>query len=123
MAFSEFVDRHESALLSFAAAFLRDETLAQDIVQEAFLRAARDPHRLLKNQDNHASGRNWLLKVVRDLSVDSLRKKPANAARWTPKPSSPTTPARALTPRWKPTNNSSKPAPRSTASAPGCASC
>lgn len=75
MAFSEFVDRHESALLSFAAAFLRDETLAQDIVQEAFLRAARDPHRLLKNQDNHASGRNWLLKVVRDLSVDSLRKK------------------------------------------------
>ena len=75
MAFGEFVDRHESALLSFAAAFLRDETLAQDIVQEAFLRAARDPHRLLKNEDNHASGRNWLLKVVRDLSIDSLRKK------------------------------------------------
>ena len=75
MAFGEFVDRHESALLSFAAAFLRDETLAQDIVQEAFLRAARDPQRLLKNEDNHASGRNWLLKVVRDLSIDSLRKK------------------------------------------------
>ncbi|HLX62900.1 MAG TPA: sigma-70 family RNA polymerase sigma factor [Planctomycetota bacterium] len=75
MAFSEFVGRHESALLSFASAFLRDETLAQDVVQEAFLRAARDPHRLLKVQDNAASGRNWLLKVVRDLSIDSLRKK------------------------------------------------
>src|SRR5882762_12043803 len=75
LAFGEFVGRHESALLSFASAFLRDESLAQDVVQEAFLRAARDPHRLLKTQDNQASGRNWLLKVVRDLSIDSLRKK------------------------------------------------
>ncbi len=75
MAFSEFVDRHESALLSFAGAFLRDETLAQDVVQEAFLRAARDPQRLLKNPESHTSGRNWLLKVVRDLSIDSLRKR------------------------------------------------
>src|ERR1043165_314432 len=75
LAFGEFVGRHERALLSFASAYLRDETLAQDVVQEAFLRAARDPHRLLKSQDNQSSGRNWLLKVVRDLSVDSLRKK------------------------------------------------
>ena len=75
MAFGEFVDRHESALLSFASAFLRDETQAQDVVQEAFLRAARDPQRLLKNPNDHSSGRNWLLKVVRDLSIDSLRKK------------------------------------------------
>lgn len=75
LAFGEFVGRHESALLSFASAYLRDETLAQDVVQEAFLRAARDPHRLLKHQDNQTSGRNWLLKVVRDLSIDSLRKK------------------------------------------------
>ncbi|MEI6234944.1 MAG: sigma-70 family RNA polymerase sigma factor [Planctomycetota bacterium] len=75
MAFGEFVERHESALLSFASAFLRDETQAQDVVQEAFLRAARDPHRLLKNPNDHSSGRNWLLKVVRDLSIDSLRKK------------------------------------------------
>ena len=75
MAFSEFVDRHESALLSFASAFLRDEQQAQDVVQEAFMRAARDPQRLLTTQHDHSSGRNWLLKVVRDLSIDSLRKK------------------------------------------------
>jgi RNA polymerase sigma-70 factor (ECF subfamily) len=85
MAFSDVVDRHERALLSFAAAFLRDEAAAQDVVQEAFLRAARDPQRLLSLDDPPGSGgtggpggsgvRNWLLKVVRDLSVDSLRRK------------------------------------------------
>ena len=76
-AFGEFVGRHESALLSFAAAFLRDESLAQDVVQETFMRAARDPQRLLKHHQASASscGRNWLLKVARDISIDNLRKK------------------------------------------------
>ena len=74
-AFGVFVDRHQSALLSFASAFLRDDTLAQDIVQETFLRAARDPQRILKCNAGGSAERNWLLKVVRDLSVDSLRRK------------------------------------------------
>jgi RNA polymerase sigma factor (sigma-70 family) len=74
-AFGAFVVRHENALLSFAAAFLRDEASAQDVVQEAFLRAARNPHRLLEVPEQPAGGRNWLLKVVRDLSVDCLRKR------------------------------------------------
>lgn len=75
LAFGVFVDRHEGAMLSFAAALLRDEALAQDVVQEAFLRAARDPHRLLKRNESSGGERNWMLKVVRDLSVDSLRRK------------------------------------------------
>ena len=74
-AFGVFVDRHQSSLLSFASAFLRDDTLAQDIVQEAFLRAASDPHRMLKSHSGGPSERNWLLKVVRDLSVDTLRRR------------------------------------------------
>lgn len=74
-AFGAFVQRHEGALLSFAAAFLRDDTTAQDVVQDAFLKAARDPHRMLKCRADGASERNWLLKVVRDLSIDSLRRK------------------------------------------------
>lgn len=74
-AFGVFVDRHQSALLSFASAFLRDDTLAQDIVQEAFLRAASDPQRILKCEAGGPSERNWLLKVVRDLSVDSIRRR------------------------------------------------
>ena len=74
-AFGAFVSRHEGALLSFAAAFLRDDTLAQDVVQETFLRAAREPHRVLKWHADGASERNWLLKVTRDLSVDNLRRR------------------------------------------------
>lgn len=72
-AFTAFVSRHESALLSFAAAFLRDETTAQDVVQDTFLRVARDPKRLLESKN--LCERNWLLKVVRDLSVDILRRR------------------------------------------------
>jgi RNA polymerase sigma-70 factor (ECF subfamily) len=74
-AFGAFVERHEGALLSFAAAFLRDDTAAQDVVQEAFLKAARDPQRVLRCQADGVGERNWLLKVVRDLSVDSLRRR------------------------------------------------
>jgi RNA polymerase sigma factor (sigma-70 family) len=74
-AFDAFVDRHQSALLSFTAAFLRDETSAQDVVQETFMRAARFPQRLLHACSNGASERNWLLKVARDLSIDNLRRK------------------------------------------------
>ncbi|HEY3324639.1 MAG TPA: sigma-70 family RNA polymerase sigma factor [Planctomycetota bacterium] len=80
-AFAAFVDRHESSLLSFASAFLRDDTLAQDVVQEAFLRAARYPQRLLVGSASLSAGteagatRNWMLKVVRDLSIDNLRRK------------------------------------------------
>jgi len=74
-AFDAFVGRHEASLLSFAAAFLRDEATAQDVVQETFLRAARNPQRVLKHAEQVSGGRNWLLKVVRDLSVDRLRRR------------------------------------------------
>ena len=74
-AFGTFMERHESALISFAAAFLRDDGLAQNVVQEAFFKAARDPKRLLRRGEAGASERNWLLKVVRDLSVDVLRRR------------------------------------------------
>jgi RNA polymerase sigma-70 factor (ECF subfamily) len=70
-----FITRHEAALLSFATAFLRNDTLAQDIVQETFLRVARNPQRMLQIQGGDANERNWLLKVVRDLSIDSLRRR------------------------------------------------
>ena len=72
-AFEAFVSRHEGPLLAFAAAVLRDDSGAQDVVQEVFLRVARAPQRLLSGT---VSGeRNWLLKVARDLSVDCLRRR------------------------------------------------
>ena len=74
-AFDVFVDRHENALLSFAASFLRDEGQAQDVVQETFFRVARYPKRILSATGAGAVERNWLLKVVRDLSIDNLRRR------------------------------------------------
>jgi RNA polymerase sigma-70 factor (ECF subfamily) len=85
-AFGLFVERHQCALISFAAAFLRDDSGAQDVVQETFLRVAQYPQRILQDdgrvssngnghEDTSTHERNWLLKVARDLSIDNLRKK------------------------------------------------
>ena len=82
-AFGVFVERHQGALLSFAAAFLRDDTMAQDVVQEAFLRVARHPQRLI-DAEKAGTERNWMMKVVRDLSVDSIRRQ-ASERRFTEK--------------------------------------
>jgi RNA polymerase sigma-70 factor (ECF subfamily) len=66
-----FLARYQESLVRFVANYLRDDTAAQDIVQETFLRVARQPTRLLDVTSCH----NWLLSVARNLSVDHLRKK------------------------------------------------
>ena len=65
-----FLGRYEGPLLRFVANFLRDESAAQDIVQETFLRVAKKPSKLLDVSSCH----NWLLKIARNLSIDHLRR-------------------------------------------------
>ena len=65
-----FLCRYERLLIRFVANFLRDETAAQDIVQETFLRVAKKPARLLGVNSCH----NWLLRIARNLSIDHLRR-------------------------------------------------
>ena len=65
-----FLCRYERLLIRFVANFLRDETAAQDIVQETFLRVAKKPSRLLGVNSCH----NWLLRIARTLSIDHLRR-------------------------------------------------
>ena len=65
-----FLGRYEGPLLRFVANFLRDESAAQDIVQETFLRVAKKPSKLLDVNSCH----NWLLKIARNLSIDHLRR-------------------------------------------------
>ena len=67
---SIFLCRYERLLIRFVANFLRDETAAQDIVQETFLRVAKKPARLLGVNSCH----NWLLRIARNLSIDHLRR-------------------------------------------------
>ena len=65
-----FLGRYEGPLMRFVANFLRDESAAQDIVQETFLRVAKKPSKLLDVNSCH----NWLLRIARNLSIDHLRR-------------------------------------------------
>ncbi len=65
-----FVRRYQQSLVRFAAKLLGDPEAAQDVVQETFLRVARHPRRLLKVDSCH----NWLLRVVRNVGVDHIRR-------------------------------------------------
>lgn len=62
--------RHEPELLRFALRLTRDPGLAEDVVQEALLRAWRDPN--LTNREENVS-RAWLFTVTRHLIVDRWR--------------------------------------------------
>jgi RNA polymerase sigma-70 factor (ECF subfamily) len=64
-----FVGRYQDSLVRFVAGFLKDDGAAQDVVQETFLRVARQPAKLTGVDSPH----NWLLRVARNLSVDYLR--------------------------------------------------
>lgn len=65
-----FLKRYETSLIRFVSNFLGDEGIAQDIVQETFLKVARRPGKLLGVNSFH----NWLLKVARNQSIDHLRR-------------------------------------------------
>ncbi len=65
-----FLKRYETSLIRFVSNFLGDEGIAQDIVQETFLKVARRPGKLLGVRSFH----NWLLKVARNQSIDHLRR-------------------------------------------------
>ncbi|WP_181140817.1 sigma-70 family RNA polymerase sigma factor [Streptomyces sp. Ru62] len=64
------VTRHRAALVTYAEKLLSDRHLAEDIVQEAFVRAWRHTDEL---RDGPGSTRGWLLKVTRNLIIDRSR--------------------------------------------------
>ena len=65
-----FVSRHQDSVLRFVARLLGDVDVAQDVVQETFLRVARHPKRLLRVDSCH----NWLLRVARNIGMDHIRR-------------------------------------------------
>ena len=63
-------DAHGPALLRFALRLTGDYTFAQDVVQEALLRAWKKPA-ILEQSDE--SARKWLFTVVRNIVIDDRR--------------------------------------------------
>ncbi|HEY2642365.1 MAG TPA: sigma-70 family RNA polymerase sigma factor [Galbitalea sp.] len=63
-------DAHGPALLRFATRLTGDYALAQDVVQEAMLRAWKKPA-ILEQSDE--STRAWLFTVVRNIVIDDRR--------------------------------------------------
>lgn len=63
-------DAHGSVLLGFAVNALRDRPLAEDCVQETFLRAWRSRERF---DSDRASERTWLFAIARNVIADALR--------------------------------------------------
>ena len=63
-------DEHGNALLGFAVNALRDRPLAEDCVQETFLRAWRARARF---DERRATERTWLFSIARNVVFDALR--------------------------------------------------
>jgi RNA polymerase sigma-70 factor, ECF subfamily len=63
-------DRHAPELWRFALRLTRDAQVAEDVVQEALLRAWRDPQLASRSEQQ---ARAWLFTVVRNLVVDRWR--------------------------------------------------
>jgi RNA polymerase sigma-70 factor (ECF subfamily) len=69
---------HGSSVLANITRMVHDRALAEDVVQEALVRAWRNIDRL--DPDRDAGMRGWLLRVARNIAVDKFRAKNARPA-------------------------------------------
>lgn len=61
---------HGRAMLAYATQLTRDRAAAEDVVQEALVRAWRHPDSLVNGK---GSVRGWLLTVIRNIVTDTIR--------------------------------------------------
>lgn len=71
-AFESVVQAYEERLLRYAASITGDWSLAQDVVQESFLKLFRR-HSVMTLEGKALSG--WLFRVVHNCAVDLIRKR------------------------------------------------
>ena len=70
-------DAHKGIAYGLAFQMLRDQTAAEDVVQDAFFKAWRSRD---KYDVSRGGLRNWLLTIVRNQAIDRLRQDRARAA-------------------------------------------
>jgi RNA polymerase sigma-70 factor, ECF subfamily len=80
------VQEHGKAMLAYATRLTSDRYAAEDVVQEALVRAWRNRDDL---HETRGSVRGWLLTVIRNIVIDRAR---ARASRPQESPETPTTP-------------------------------
>ncbi|MBS0660200.1 MAG: sigma-70 family RNA polymerase sigma factor [Verrucomicrobia bacterium] len=74
---AEIYDAHAAALYAHLLNLLRDEAAVQDVLQEVFLRLARDSAPL----DRAANRRAYLLRLAHNLAVDTFRRRETRTRR------------------------------------------
>jgi RNA polymerase sigma-70 factor (ECF subfamily) len=70
-------EEHGKAMLAYATRLTSDRAAAEDVVQEALVRAWRHPDSLVNGK---GSVRGWLLTVVRNIVTDRIRARNARPA-------------------------------------------
>lgn len=77
-AFEAIYDRHGSSAFSLAYRIAGNRTVAEDIVQEAFLSVWRSS---VRYQPERGNLRSWLLSVVHNRAIDQLRRQVVHTKR------------------------------------------
>lgn len=75
--FEDLVQRHNAAMIAYATRLTGDRHTAEDVVQEAWLRAWR---RLSHHSGDIASFRAWLIRVTHNAAMDVHRTRSARPA-------------------------------------------
>jgi len=83
----ELYDRHARPLFAYACALLRDRALAEDVLQETFVKV----HTKIAEWDARRAFKPWLYRISRNVALDALRskKKEARLARGAPRKDAP----------------------------------
>ena len=68
-AFSELVKRHQKALLRMCLRILRDQDLAEDVVQDSFIKAYRKIHSF----EGRSAFKSWLFQIAVNTARNKLR--------------------------------------------------
>ena len=74
--FADFYDRYKTLMFYVAKGILKDDCLAEDAVQEAFLRVAKNFHKI--NEVSCPQTRNFAVIITRNISLNMLKKKDIN---------------------------------------------
>lgn len=91
-AFEELVRAYQADVWRFAYHFTRDRALAEDVTQEAFLRAFR----FLRSFRGDSRFTSWLFRIARNCAMDALRARRTMTDREPPAPVGPTDPQQRI---------------------------